>query len=149
MKESVLILIKPDGMRKKIIGEVINQFLASDLKLTGLSTVQVQESLAQKHYQHLKKKFFFKQIVGYLCGKLHDGEPVIAMVLTGEESIAKCRKIAGATNPEDADPISIRGKYGRVTTKGLYENLVHVSSSKAEARREIKLWFKKEALIKA
>ncbi len=148
MKESALILIKPDGMRKKIVGEIINQFLSSDLKLIGLKTVQVSKPLAEAHYGHLKKEFFFKQIVSYLCGNLHDGEPVIAMVFYGEGAIAKCRAIAGATNPEDALPTSIRGKYGRVTTKGVYENLVHVSSSSDESKREIKLWFDKKELLK-
>ena len=147
MKESVLVLIKPDGMRKKIIGNVIDQFLESDLKLIGLKAAAVSKTLAQKHYGLLKKQFFFKQIVGYLCGDLHDGQPVVAMVFYGDRAIAKCRVIAGATNPEEADPVSVRGKFGRITTKGVYENLVHVSSSSVEAAREIKLWFKKSEML--
>lgn len=149
MKETVLVLIKPDGMRKKIVGAVIDQFMASDLKMIGLKTIAVSQALAAKHYGHLKGQFFFKQIVDYLCGHLHDHFPVVAIVFYGEGAIAKCRSIAGATNPEDAEPISVRGKYGRVTTKGVYENLVHVSSSPAEARREIMLWFKKSELLTA
>lgn len=147
MKEEVLVIIKPDGMRKRITGEVVDQFLDSGLVLRAMKAVAVKKPLAQKHYGHLKDQFFFKQIVSYLCGDLHDGHPVIAMVLSGEGAIAKCRSIAGATNPEDADPVSVRGKFGRITTKGVYENLVHVSSSKEEAVREIKLWFKKSELL--
>lgn len=148
MKEKALIIIKPDGMRKKIVGTIIDQFLASGLMLLGLKATAVTPTIAKKHYALLKEQFFFNQIVDYLCGKLHDGEPVVAMVFYGEGAIAKCRAIAGATNPEEATPTSIRGKYGRVTTKGVFENLVHVSSSTAESNREIKLWFKKSELLK-
>ena len=72
-------------------------------------------------------------------GNLHGKNPVVAMVFTGPEAIAKCRTIAGATNPEEARHKSVRGKFGRVTTKGVFENLVHVSSDLKEARREIAL----------
>ncbi len=145
--ESVLVLIKPDGMQKAIAGEVISQFLNSDLKLTGMKLVQVSLKLAQSHYGHLRGKFFFKEIVSYLMGDLHGKNPVVAMVFTGTDAVAKARRMAGATNPEEADPRSVRGKFGRVTTKGVFENLVHVSSDITEARREIALWFKKEETI--
>ena len=72
----------------------------------------------------------------------------MAMVFTGKDAVAKARDIAGATNPEEADPRSVRGKFGRVTTKGIFENVVHVSSDLSEARREVALWFKKNELIK-
>jgi len=146
--QSVLVVIKPDGMQKAIAGEVISQFLASDLKLTGMKLIQVSLKLAQSHYGHLRGQFFFKEIVNYLTGNLHGGNPVIAMVFTGKNAVKRARRIAGATNPEEADPKSVRGKFGRVTTKGVYENLVHVSSDIKEARREISLWFKKSELIK-
>ncbi len=142
---SVLVLIKPDGMQKAITGEVISLFLASDLKLTDLKLVQVPLKLAKAHYGHLREKSFFKEIISYLMGDLHGNNPVVAMVFTGVDAVAKARKIAGATNPEEADPKSVRGKFGRVTTKGVFENIVHVSSDINEARREIALWFKKSA----
>jgi nucleoside-diphosphate kinase len=146
--ESALVLIKPDGMQKAIAGEVISLFLCGDLRLTGMKLVRVSLKLAQAHYGHLKAKFFFKEIVSYLRGDLHGGNPVVAMVFTGPGAIAKCRVIAGATNPEEADPRSVRGKFGRITTKGVFENLVHVSSDGKEARREIALWFKKNEMLK-
>ncbi len=145
--ESALVLIKPDGMQKGIAGEIISIFLAGDLKLTGLKLVQVSPDLAKKHYGHLREKSFFKEIVDYLKGDLHAHNPVVAMVFTGKEAIRKCRAIAGATNPEEANPTSVRGKYGRVTTKGVFENVVHVSSDINESRREIALWFKKKELL--
>lgn len=147
MRESVLVLIKPDGVHKAVAGEVINQLMASGLKLVGLKLVQVSRKLAESHYGHLRDKFFFKQIVSYLMGELHGGSATVAMVFMGRDAVTTCRAIAGATNPEEANPRSIRGKYGRVTTKGVYENLVHVSSEPKEARREITLWFKKSELI--
>jgi len=68
-------------------------------------------------------------------------------VYWGEDAIKKCRQLAGATNPEEADPTSIRGSYGRITTKGLYENVIHVSSDEKDAQREIKLWFEPSELL--
>lgn len=145
--EQVLVLIKPEGMQKAIAGDVTNQFIHSNLKLVGLKLIKPSVQLVKKHYILLKDKFFYGQIVDYLTGKFHDGAPVVAMVFEGKDVVKKCRKIAGATNPEEADPRSVRGKYGRITTKGLFENIVHVSSSSDEARREITLWFKKSELV--
>ncbi len=145
--EQVFVLIKPEGMQKAIVGDVFSQFAASDLRLVGLKLVKASHKLAEKHYAFLKDKFFYGQIVEYLTGKYHDGLPVVAMVFEGRGAIRKCRHIAGATNPEEADPKSVRGKYGRITTKGLFENVVHVSSSPGEAYREIALWFRKSELL--
>jgi nucleoside-diphosphate kinase len=146
--EQVLILIKPEGMQKAIVGDVLNGFINSGLKLTGLKLIKPSEKLAKKHYELLKDKFFFNQIVKYLTGQFHNGAPIVAIVLEGKDAIKRCRTIAGATNPEEADPRSLRGKYGRITTKGLFENIVHVSSEVSEAKREIPLWFKKSELVK-
>ncbi len=145
--EQVLVLIKPEGMQKAIAGDILNQFIHSDLKIVALKIVKPSNSLVKKHYILLKDKFFYKQIVDYLTGKFHNGSPVVAMVFEGKDVVKRCRTIAGATNPEEADPRSIRGKYGRITTKGLFENVVHVSSSPEESRREIPLWFKKSEIL--
>ena len=145
--EQVLVLIKPEGMQKGIVGDVLNQFINSELMLVGLKLSKPSVQLAKKHYGLLKDKFFYAQIVEFLTGKFNAGHPVVAMVFQGKGAIKKCRQIAGATNPEEAHPQSVRGKYGRITTKGLFENIVHVSSSSTEARREIALWFKKSELL--
>jgi nucleoside-diphosphate kinase len=147
-EESALVLIKPDGMQKNIVGEVISLFLASDLRLAGLKLVQPPRQLAQAHYHHLRQEKFFPEIVDYLTGDLHAGHCVVAMVLAGPGAVKKCRRIAGATNPEEASPKSVRGKFGRITTQGVFENVVHVSSEPQEARREIALWFRKNELLK-
>ena len=72
----------------------------------------------------------------------------MAMVYWGDNAVAKVRELAGATNPEEAEPTSIRGAYGRITSKGIYENVIHTSANKEEAEREIKLWFEPEEIIK-
>jgi nucleoside-diphosphate kinase len=71
----------------------------------------------------------------------------MALIYWGKDAINKCRELAGATNPEEAESTSIRGSYGRITTSGVYENVIHVSSNESEAEREIKLWFKPEEII--
>ena len=71
----------------------------------------------------------------------------MALVYWGKDAIKKCRELAGATNPEEAEPTSIRGSYGRITTSGVYENVIHVSSNEKEAEREIKLWFAPDEII--
>ena len=95
----------------------------------------------------MKDKPFFEELVKYLQGELHDRKKAMAMVYWGEDAIQKIRQLTGATNPEEADSVSIRGQYGRITTKGLYENVVHTSTNEQEAEREIKLWFKPDDII--
>ena len=80
-------------------------------------------------------------------GDLHDRKKVMALVYWGNDAITKCRDLAGATNPEEAESTSIRGSYGRITTNGVYENVVHVSANDSEAEREIKLWFAPNEII--
>ncbi len=149
MKDAALVLIKPDGVHKAIVGEIITQFLTADLRLIGLKLVQVTKPLAEAHYRHLRGKPFFTDIVAYLMGQLHLSSPVVAMVFSGPNAVKKCRTIAGSTNPEEANPKSVRGKFGRITVRGVFENLVHVSSDDKEAAREIKLWFKSNELLRA
>ena len=141
MKEAVLVVIKPDGMKKGIAGVVIDRFLKSQLKLIAMKAVEVTRALAEDHYQQIKGKPFFAGTVRHMMGEIHGQKQVIAFILCGNNAVKKCRETTGATNPEDAHPQSIRGAFGRVTTKGIYENIVHASSSSEEAEREIKLWF--------
>jgi nucleoside-diphosphate kinase len=147
--QQTLVLIKPDGLKKSLTGNILTKLSEAKLVIVGAKVVQVSRELAQKHYQHLREKPFFDELIRYIQGKLH-GEPynrVLAFVYMGEEAISRVRKIAGATNPEEADPVSIRGAYGRITTKGVYENVIHCSSDEKEAAREIKLWFKPDELV--
>ena len=147
MKEATLVVIKPDAIAKGLTGDVIARFSRSDLHIAGAKIIKVSRKLAETHYAELKNKPFFNQTVRYLMGEFHGQPRALAMVYTGENVIKRVREIAGATNPEEADPMSVRGAYGRIIAKnGLFENIVHASTSRAEAEREIKLWFHPEEL---
>jgi nucleoside-diphosphate kinase len=141
MNQAVLILVKPDGLKKSLTGNILTRLSETKLEIVAAKMVRVSKGLAEEHYKHLKDKPFFGEIVKYLQGELHDRRKVMALVYWGEDAIKKCRELAGATNPEEAESTSIRGSYGRITTSGVYENVIHVSSNESEAEREIKLWF--------
>lgn len=147
MNQAVLILIKPDGLKKSLTGNILTRLSESKLEIVAAKMVRVSKDLAAEHYQHLRDKPFFNEIIKYLRGELHDRKKVMALVYWGREAIKKCRGLAGATNPEEAEATSIRGSYGRITTSGVYENVIHVSSNGPEAEREIKLWFKPDEII--
>ena len=147
MDQQVLILIKPDGLKKSLTGNILTRLSETKLEIVAAKMVRVSKELAAEHYRHMKDKTFFEELIQYIQGTLHDRKKVMAMVYWGEDAITKIRQIAGATNPEEADSTTIRGSYGRITTKGLYENVLHTSSSEAEAEREIKLWFHPDDII--
>lgn len=148
MNEAILVIIKPDGMIKGHAGHVLSRFEETDLVLIGARLVKVTQALAEAHYTHLKDKPFFDELIRFLTGKLHNNQDkVLAMVFQGPEAVRKGRAIAGATNPEAAEPHSIRGSLGRVTTKGVFENVIHVSSDVQEAEREIKMWFYPDEIL--
>jgi len=147
MNQAALILIKPDGLKKSLTGNILTRLSETKLEIVAAKMVRVSKSLAEEHYQHLKNQPFFGDIIKYLQGDLHDRKKVMALVYWGEGAIGKCRQLAGATNPEEADSTSIRGSYGRITTTGVYENVIHVSSNEQDAEREIKLWFYPDEII--
>jgi len=145
--QATLILIKPDGLKKSLTGNILTRLSETKLEIVAAKIVRASKELAEEHYQHLKDKPFFKEIVRYICGELHNRRKVMALIYWGEDAITKCRQLAGSTNPEEADPTSIRGSYGRITTSGVYENVIHVSANEADAEREIKLWFQPDEVI--
>jgi len=142
MKQPALVIIKPDGMQKQLVGNVLTKFAQTGLEIVAIRVVKITRTIAEEHYKHLSRKPFFDELVDYFSGRYHNVNKLIAMIYYGNNAIKKCRDTAGATNPEDAAPESIRGSYGRITTGGIFENVVHVSSDAKEARREITLWFK-------
>jgi len=147
MGQAALILIKPDGLKKSLTGNILTRLSETKLEIVAAKMVRVSKALAEEHYKHLRDKPFFKEIVKYLQGDLHDRKKVMALIYWGDEAIKKCRDLAGATNPEVAESTTIRGSYGRITTSGVYENVIHVSSNDSEAEREIKLWFAPHEII--
>jgi nucleoside-diphosphate kinase len=147
MSQAALILIKPDGLKKSLTGNILTRLSETKLEIVAAKMVRVSQELAHEHYKHLKDKPFFSALVKYIQGEFHDRRKVMALVYWGDGAILKCRELAGSTNPEEAEPTSIRGSYGRITTAGVYENVIHVSSNAAEAEREIKLWFAPDEII--
>jgi nucleoside-diphosphate kinase len=147
MDQAALILIKPDGLKKSLTGNILTRLSETKLEIVAAKMVRVSQELAEEHYKHLKDKPFFPEIVKYIRGELHDRRKVMALIYWGEDAIGKCRELAGETNPEKAEATTIRGSYGRITTSGVYENVIHVSSNEAEAEREIKLWFQPQEII--
>lgn len=145
--EATLVIIKPDGLKKSLTGNILSRLSETKLKIVGARVLTVKEELAVKHYSHLKDKPFFQELIKYITGSLHGENRVMALVYWGKDAIQKVRNIAGATNPEEAEPISVRGAYGRILTNGLYENVIHASSSPEEAEREIKLWFEPDEIV--
>ncbi|HTT07684.1 MAG TPA: nucleoside-diphosphate kinase [Gammaproteobacteria bacterium] len=147
--EYTLVIVKPDGIKKSLTGNILTKLAEARLMIIGAKVTQVSRELAENHYRHLKDKPFFNDVIEYLQGKSYgrNYERVIALVYQGPDAIARVRRLAGATNPEEADPVSIRGSYGRITTRGIYENVIHASSDPKEAEREIKLWFKPDEII--
>ncbi len=147
MIEQSLVLIKPDAVKKNLLGNIINKLSEQNIKIVAIKPVKVTEDLAKEHYSNLKNKPFFKEVIDYIMGQSYGIDCIFAMVYEGENCIEIIRKVAGSTNPEEASPTSIRGSLGRITTKGDYENVIHASSSQEDAEKEIKLWFKPSELM--
>jgi nucleoside-diphosphate kinase len=145
--EQTLILIKPDGLVKSLTGNILSRLSEAKLIIVGSKVVRISRYLAEKHYEHLKGKPFFEELIQYIMGELHAINRIVAFVYQGEDAIKKIRDIVGDTNPENANPVSIRGAYGRITTSGVFENVVHASSSNEDAEKEIKLWFQPSELV--
>lgn len=146
MKEPALVIIKPDAVAKGIAGNILLKFAETDLEIIGIRIFHPSKKIVEEHYKNIKGRPFFRGTVDFFLGRHHRQNKIIAIVYYGEDAVVKCRKLAGATSPEDASPRSIRGAYGRITTRGVYENVIHVSSSKNDAKREIKLWFNPDTI---
>ncbi len=145
--QQTLIIIKPDGLVKSLTGNILSRLSEAKLTIMGAKVVRVSRELAAKHYEHLKDKPFFEELIDYIVGDVHNTRRVLALVYQGEEAIVKIRDIVGHTDPEKANPVTIRGAYGRITTSGVFENVVHASSSPEDAEKEIKLWFEPHEIV--
>ncbi|MFC9436488.1 nucleoside-diphosphate kinase [Nocardia sp. NPDC057030] len=133
MTEQTLVLIKPDGVARGLVGEVLVRIERKGLKIAALELKHVSEDLAKGHYAEHAEKPFFGSLIEFITSG-----PVVAAILEGPRAIAAFRQIAGGTDPvEKAVPGSIRGDFALETQ----ENLVHGSDSPESAKREIALWF--------
>jgi len=130
--ERSLVLIKPDGIQRGLVGEIINRFERKGIRIRGLKLMRVSRELAELHYAVHKGKDFYPRLIDFITSG-----PVVAMVLHCPDVIRLVRHMVGATCPFDAAPGTIRGDYASVTNK----NLVHASDSPESAEQEISIWF--------
>ena len=146
--QATLIIIKPDAIQKELVGAVFSKLEPLRLEIIGAKVLPVSQELAEEHYKHIRDKPFFRDTVEHLRGLRHNVPCVLAFVLWGPDAIERVRRVTGATNPEKAEPSTIRGAFGRNLADGLMENVIHSSSDPQEAEREIKLWFTPEELLR-
>jgi nucleoside-diphosphate kinase len=136
--QRTLILLKPDAVQRRLVGEVTARFERKGLRLAGLKLVQPSRELAEKHYAVHKGKPFYESLLTFLTSG-----PTVAMVWEGREAVAACRNLIGLTDGAKASPGSIRGDFGI----SVQNNLVHGSDSPENAAAEIALWFPPAELV--
>ena len=135
--EKTFILVKPDGVKKNLVGNILARFEAKGLKIVALKMIVAPKEGAETHYAEHKEKPVFGELVDFITSS-----PLVAAVIEGENAIKAVRQLNGATNPLEAVPGSIRGDYALT----IGENIVHGSDSPEAAAREIANWFKPEEI---
>lgn len=136
--ERTFLAIKPDGVQRGLVGEIIGRFEAKGFTLVGLKLVSVSRELAEAHYDVHRERPFFPGLVEFIISS-----PVVAMVWEGDGVVTSARKMIGATNPLNSEPGTIRGDFA----VNVGRNIIHGSDAIETAQREIKLWFKDEELV--
>ncbi|KIL17161.1 Nucleoside diphosphate kinase [Bacillus pumilus] len=135
--DKTFLMVKPDGVERQLIGEIVSRFEKKGLQLVGAKLMSIPKEVAETHYGEHKEKPFFEELVDFITSG-----PVFAMVWQGEQVVDVTRQIIGKTNPKEALPGTIRGDYGLTVGK----NIIHGSDSPESAEREINLFFKQEEL---
>jgi nucleoside-diphosphate kinase len=147
MIEQSLILVKPDGVKRSLVGEIIKRFEQRGLKIVGLKMVQIDPDFSKKHYAAHIDKDFYKGLEEFVVSG-----PVVAMVIEGVNAVEVVRKVTGTTEPKSAEVGTIRGDYAHISyqhadeQKKAIENLIHASGNLKEAGQEIALWFSLDEL---
>lgn len=147
MIERTLVLVKPDGVERGLIGRIIQRFEDAGLKIIGMKMVWVDKEFSKKHYKAHVDKPFYSVLEEFIISG-----PVVAMAIEGIEAIETLRKMVGSTEPKTALPGTIRGDFAHHSytfadkRKIAIKNLIHASATKKEAEEEIRLWFKKEEM---
>lgn len=136
--EKTYLMVKPDGVQRGIIGEIVARFEKKGFQLVGAKLIAISEGQAKEHYAEHKERPFFQDLVDFITSG-----PVFAMVWQGDNVIHTARQMIGKTNPQEAAPGTIRGDYGLITRK----NIIHGSDSKESAEREINIFFKEDELV--
>ncbi len=142
MIEKTLVIVKPDGVERGLVGQIMTRFEQAGLKIIALKMMAVKREHAQQHYEAHKDKPFFHELVDFIT----DG-PVVAFVLEGVHAVENARRLVGTTSPHSAPPGTIRGDFAHMSMKYASEfkrggkNLIHASGTLDEAQKEITLWF--------
>lgn len=145
--QETLVVLKPDAVKRGISGKIITRFEEAGMKIMGMRMLRADDSLLEEHYSEHVDKDFYDRLAQYM-----KNGPVIAFVLEGVNAVENCRKLVGDTNPKEASPSTIRGKYAHMSfehadgSDSLHKNLVHASATSEEAEKEIELWFDEEDL---
>lgn len=137
MAERTFIAIKPDGVKRNLIGKIITRFEEKGYKIVGLKLLLPTLEMAEKHYEEHKGKPFYPRLISYITSG-----PIVAMVLEGDNVVAESRRMMGATKPEEAEAGTIRFEYAIA----MEYNIIHGSDSPQSAEREIGIYFKEEEL---
>jgi nucleoside-diphosphate kinase len=151
MIERTLVLVKPDGVQRQIVGEILSRFEKAGLKLIGLKMVWVDDTFARRHYTEDIEKRRGKHVREYLAEFIKSG-PIVAIVLEGVQAIENVRKMVGSTEPRVAQPGTIRGDYAHTSyaycdsKQMVVKNLIHASADSKDAEYEVQLWFKPDEL---
>lgn len=138
VRERTLIAVKPDGVQRRLVGQIMQRFEQRGFKLVGLKMLQVPKDLLSLHYEDLKRKPFFTSLLSYMSSG-----PVVVMVWEGHNVVQTSRNMVGHTNPAEAQTGTIRGDFSIHISR----NVVHASDSAERAQREIQLWFKGGELL--
>ncbi len=137
--ERTLIIIKPDGMEKKLQDKIIARYTKAGFRITAKKEVRADSSLLRKHYSAHVSKPFYPSLEKFMSSRT-----VLAVVLEGNDAVSKARKITGATDPAKAEKGTVRADFGDFTLpdeERIMKNLVHASATPEEAKKEIALWF--------
>ncbi|XP_040013324.1 nucleoside diphosphate kinase, mitochondrial isoform X2 [Xiphias gladius] len=138
VRERTLIAVKPDGVQRRLVGQIIQRFEQRGFKLVGLKMLQVSEDLLSQHYCELRTKPFYPSLLGYMTSG-----PVVVMVWEGQNIVQTSRTMVGHTNPAEAQAGTVRGDFSIHVSR----NVVHASDSLEGAQREIQLWFQGKELL--
>ena len=147
MIERSLLIVKPDGVERALVGEILKRFENAGLKIVGMKMTWIDKKFAEQHYNAHKAKPFFKELVEFIT----EG-PVVAVVFEGVHAVDNVRRLVGHTSPHEAAPGTIRGDFAHLSMAYASKmgsggkNVIHASGSKKEADEEIKMWFTKNQL---
>ncbi len=138
MMERTFVMVKPDGVKRRLIGRIIERIELKGLRIVAMKMISISSELAERHYEEHRDKPFFGSLVKYITSG-----PVVAMVVEGKNAISVVRQMVGKTNPAEATPGSIRGDFAM----DIGRNIIHASDSDSSASREIALFFNPEEIL--